>query len=47
MVKTAAAAGLIDEQRLVMETMLSMKRAGAKIIITYHALDVANWLKEE
>ena len=29
--------GLIDEERLVMETMLSMKRAGAKIIITYHA----------
>ncbi len=46
MVKTAAAAGLIDEQRLVMETMLSMKRAGAKIIITYHALDVARWLKQ-
>ena len=46
MIKTAAAAGLIDEQRLVMETMLSMKRAGAKIIITYHALDVARWLKQ-
>ena len=46
MVKTAAAAGLIDEQRLVMETMLSMKRAGAKIIITYHALEVARWLKQ-
>jgi len=29
-----------------METMLSMKRAGAKIIITYHALDVARWLKQ-
>ena len=44
MVKSAAAAGLIDEERLVMETMLSMKRAGAKIIITYHALDIAKWL---
>ena len=44
MVKSAAA-GLIDEERLVMETMLSMKRAGAKIIITYHALDIAKWLQ--
>ena len=46
MVKSAAAAGLIDEERLVMETMLSMKRAGAKIIITYHALDIAKWLQK-
>lgn len=46
MVKSAAAAGLIDEERLVMETMLSMKRAGAKIIITYHALDIAKWLQQ-
>lgn len=45
MVKSAGAAGLIDEQRLTMETLLSMKRAGAKIIITYHAMDVARWLK--
>jgi porphobilinogen synthase len=30
-----------------METLLSMKRAGADIIITYHAMDVAGWLKEE
>ena len=41
-----AAAGLIDEERLVMETMLSMKRAGAKIIITYHAIDIAKWLQK-
>ena len=46
MVKSAAAAGLIDEERLVMETMLSMKRAGAKIIITYHAIDIAKWLQK-
>ena len=46
MVKSAATAGLIDEERLVMETMLSMKRAGAKIIITYHALDIAKWLQQ-
>lgn len=45
MVKTAAAQGLIDEKRLVLETLTSMKRAGAKIIITYHAIDVAHWLQ--
>ncbi len=45
MVKSAAAAGLIDEERIVMESLLSMKRAGAKIIITYHALDVVRWLQ--
>lgn len=46
MVKSAAAAGLIDEERIVMESLFSMKRAGAKIIITYHALDVARWLQK-
>lgn len=45
MVKTAAQANLINEKQLVLETLLSMKRAGAKIIITYHALDVARWLQ--
>lgn len=44
MVKAAAAQGLIDEQRLVIETLTSMKRAGADIIITYHALEVARQL---
>ena len=44
MVKAAAAQGVIDEKRIVLETLLSMKRAGAKIIITYHALDMAKWL---
>lgn len=47
MVKAAAEKGLIDEKRLVMETLLSMKRAGADIIITYHAMDVARWLQEK
>lgn len=47
MVKAAAANGWIDEKRIVMENMIAMKRAGAKIIITYHALDVAKWIKEE
>jgi len=46
MVKAAAANGWIDEKRVVLETMLSFKRAGADIIITYHALDVAVWLSE-
>ena len=44
MVKAAAQNGWIDEKRIVMENMIAMKRAGAKIIITYHALDVAGWL---
>ena len=47
MVKAAAANGWIDEKRIVLETLTSMKRAGADIIITYHALDAARWLKEE
>lgn len=47
MIKTAAAAGLVDEKRITLETLLSMKRAGAKMIITYHALDVARWLQEK
>lgn len=47
MVKAAAANGWIDEKRIVMENMLAMKRAGADIIITYHALDVAGWLADE
>jgi len=44
MVKAAAANGWIDEKRVVMENLLGMKRAGAKMIITYHALDAARWL---
>lgn len=47
MVKAAAQNGWIDEKRIVLESLLSMKRAGADIIITYHAIDVAKWLKEE
>ena len=47
MVKAAAANGWIDEKRIVLETLTSMKRAGADIIITYHAMDAARWLKEE
>jgi len=47
MVKAAAANGWIDEKRMVMENLLSMKRAGADIIITYHAMDAARWLQEK
>ena len=47
MVKAAAEKGWIDEKRIVLETLLSMKRAGADIIITYHALDAARWLVSE
>ena len=45
MVKAAAANGWIDEKRIVLETLTSMKRAGADIIITYHAIDAAKWLR--
>lgn len=47
MVKAAAQMGWIEEKRIVMENMIAIKRAGAKIIITYHALDVARWIKED
>ena len=46
-VKAAALQGWVDEKKLVMENMIAIKRAGAQMIITYHALDVARWLKEE
>ena len=45
MVKAAAKNNWIDEKRIVLESLTSMKRAGADIIITYHAIDAANWLK--
>lgn len=47
MVKAAAASGWVDEQAIVLETLLGMKRAGASLIITYHAKDAAKWLKGE
>ena len=47
MIKAAAEKGWIDEKRTVLETLLSMKRAGTDIIITYHALDAARWLGED
>ena len=47
MMKAAALNGWINEKAVVMESMTAMKRAGAKMIITYYALDIARWLKEE
>lgn len=46
MIKAAGRLGWIDERRLTLETLLSMKRAGASRIITYHAKEVARWLHE-
>jgi porphobilinogen synthase len=45
MVKAAARAGWLDEQRIVMEILTGIKRAGADLIITYHAVDVARWTR--
>lgn len=46
MVKAAAANGWINEKKIVMEILVGLKRAGAKMIITYHALDAAKWIRE-
>lgn len=46
MVKAAAKNGWIDEKRIVLETLTGMKRAGADIIITYHAIEAAKWMAE-
>lgn len=47
MVKSAAKAGLIDEKSMIYETLMSMKRAGADILITYFAKDIAKMLRGE
>jgi porphobilinogen synthase len=46
MVKAAAERGWIDEKKIVLEILTSIKRAGADLILTYHAKDVAKWLQE-
>jgi len=46
MVKATSQRGWIDEKAIVLETLLSFKRAGADLILTYHACDAAGWLKE-
>ena len=45
MVKAAAENGWIDERRVALENLLGFKRAGAQLIITYHALDAARWIR--
>ncbi len=47
MIKAAAQNGWLDEQRVIMEKLTSMKRAGADIIITYHAKEAARWLQNK
>ena len=47
MVKAAAIQGWIDEKKVAMEILLSMKRAGADMIITYYAKDASRWLTEK
>jgi porphobilinogen synthase len=47
MIKAAAQNGWIDEKRVVMEVLTGIRRAGADMIITYFAPDVAKWLREE
>ena len=46
MVKAAAERGWIDERAVVLETLLCFKRAGANLILTYHACDAAKWLRQ-
>jgi porphobilinogen synthase len=46
MIKAAAANGWLDERRSVLETLTSIRRAGADLILTYHAKDAADWLRE-
>ncbi|MGB7437659.1 MAG: porphobilinogen synthase [Candidatus Acidiferrum sp.] len=46
MVKAAANKGWIDEKRIVLEILTGIQRAGADIVLTYHAKDVARWLKD-
>ncbi|MEM7014466.1 MAG: porphobilinogen synthase, partial [Verrucomicrobiota bacterium] len=46
MIKSAAADGWLDEKKVVLESLTGIKRAGADMILTYFAKDVATWLKE-
>jgi len=46
MIKAAAQNGWIDERRVAMEVLTGIRRAGADMIITYFAPDVAGWLRE-
>ena len=44
MLKAAAAKGWVDEERVILETLTSIKRAGADLILTYHAKEASRWL---
>src|SRR5439155_18459936 len=46
MIKAAVQKGWLDEERVVLEVLTGIQRAGAAIILTYHAKDVARWLKQ-
>jgi porphobilinogen synthase len=46
MIKAAAANGWLDERRVTLEVLTAIKRAGADIVITYHAKEAARWLRE-
>ena len=46
MIKAASAAGMLDERAAVLEALTSIRRAGADIVITYHAKDAARWLRD-
>jgi porphobilinogen synthase len=46
MIKAAAANGWIDERKVVLESLIGIKRAGADMILTYHAKDAAQWLQD-
>ena len=46
MIKAAAARGWIDERSVVLESLLALRRAGADILITYHAVEAAGWIRE-
>jgi len=45
MVKAAAARKWIDEKAVVLESLLAMRRAGADVVVTYAAMDVARWMR--
>ena len=47
MVKAASAAGWLDEKRITLEILTSIKRAGADVILTYHAKNASRWLSEQ
>ncbi len=47
MVKAAAEQGWIDERRVVLETLTAIRRAGADLVLTYHAKDAARWLRQD